>query len=485
MVGVEPDGSNKIGVAPGAKWIAVKAFSPFGGTDADLLAAGEWILAPTDAEGNPNPDMAPDIVNNSWGGGPGLDEWYRPMVQNWRAAGIFPEFSAGNTSPANPGGPGSIANPANYPESFATGATDINDDLANFSLLGPSPYDEIKPDISAPGVNIRSSVPGGGYEGGWNGTSMAGPHVAAVAALLLQANYSLTVEEVEDILTETAIPLTNDQYLESPNNGFGYGLVNALDAVSSVTDGIGQISGVVTEEGEDTEPPTFEHTPVESGYRGFELPISIVASDNISVTSVELNYSSGDETKTIEANRVDGNHLSGTYLATIPAEDVSGALEYSWSITDFGENVTESEVYPVELLDGIGVGYEEDFETVPEGWYSFGANDNWEWGKPQSGPGEAASGENVYATGLSEPYQDNANMTLVMPPVELDDTDAYLQFTHWYDIEEDFDFGSVFVSTDLNDWQPLEQFTGISDDWITTEVDLSEYAGRIFILALI
>ena len=175
MVGSEPNGTNQIGVAPGAKWIAVKAFTASGGSDANLLAAAQWILAPTDSNGNARVDLAPDVVNNSWGGGPGLDEWYRDVVRNWRAAEIFPEFSAGNTTLFNPGGPGSVAAPANYPESFATGATDINNKVASFSLRGPSPYGEIKPDISAPGVNIRSSVPGNGYEGGWNGTSMAGP----------------------------------------------------------------------------------------------------------------------------------------------------------------------------------------------------------------------------------------------------------------------------------------------------------------------
>ena len=102
MVGSEPDGTNQIGVAPGAKWIAVKAFTKDGGTDEDLLAAAEWILAPTDAEGNARVDMAPDIVNNSWGGGPGLDEWYRDVVIEWRNADIFPQFSAGNVTSSNP-----------------------------------------------------------------------------------------------------------------------------------------------------------------------------------------------------------------------------------------------------------------------------------------------------------------------------------------------------------------------------------------------
>ena len=143
----------------------------------------------------------------------------RHRLDAWRAAEIFPEFSAGNTTLGNPGGPGSVAVPANYPESFATGATDINNKVASFSLRGPSPYGEIKPDIIAPGVNIRSSVPGSGYEGGWNGTSMSGPAVAAVAALLRQVNADISVDEMEQVLMTTTTPLTDSQYPESPNHG--------------------------------------------------------------------------------------------------------------------------------------------------------------------------------------------------------------------------------------------------------------------------
>ncbi|ABV62106.1 S8 family peptidase [Bacillus pumilus] len=248
MVGSEPDGKNQIGVAPGAKWIAVKAFSEDGGTDADLLDAGEWILAPKDDAGNPHPEKAPDVVNNSWGGGPGLDDWYKDVVNAWRAADIFPEFSAGNTDLFNPGGEGSIANPANYQEAFATGATDQNNKLGSFSLQGPSPYGVMKPDIAAPGVNIRSSIPGKGYEDGWNGTSMAGPHVSAVVALLRQAQSDLSVEQIEQILIDTAKPLTDQQFPESPNNGYGAGLVDAREAITALTDGIGMVEGQVTNE---------------------------------------------------------------------------------------------------------------------------------------------------------------------------------------------------------------------------------------------
>ncbi|MCZ4142017.1 hypothetical protein BZG17_29945, partial [Escherichia coli] len=83
MVGSEPDGTNQIGVAPGAIWIAVRIFNPET-TDAIILDGGQWLLAPVDAQGNLHPELAPDVVNNSWGGGAGLDEWFRPMVQAWR-----------------------------------------------------------------------------------------------------------------------------------------------------------------------------------------------------------------------------------------------------------------------------------------------------------------------------------------------------------------------------------------------------------------
>lgn len=82
MVGSEPNGANQIGVAPGATFISVKAFSEDGGSDIDLLEAGEWVIAPKDASGNPHPEKAPDVVNNSWGAEQvsmsGTVQWYKP-----------------------------------------------------------------------------------------------------------------------------------------------------------------------------------------------------------------------------------------------------------------------------------------------------------------------------------------------------------------------------------------------------------------------
>ncbi|MFJ7934672.1 S8 family serine peptidase [Sporosarcina sp. NPDC096371] len=489
MVGSEPNGSNQIGVAPGAKWIAVKAFTAAGGTDRDLLAAAQWILAPTDADGNARVDLAPDIVNNSWGGGAGLDEWYRDVVKNWRAAQIFPEFSAGNTTATNPGGPGSVASPGNYPESFATGATDINNKVWSSSLRGPSPYAEIKPDISAPGVNIRSSVPGSGYEGGWNGTSMAGPAVSAVAALLLQVNANLTVDEIEQILLETATPRTDSEYPQTPNHGYGYGLVDAYAAVSSIFTGLGKLEGQVTRQGDDHEAPTFTHTAPGTTYEGMDLDLTIQVSDNISVASVVLNYKgTNGEWKAMDATRQSGDYQAGVYGVTISGEEIAGdSFEYKWTINDFGNNEVESENYTIEVKQGITVGYFENFETTPTGWTSFGENNTWEWGVPTSGPGNAASGEKVYATNLAGPYNSKMNATLLMPPVDLPEGNSYLQFKQWHNFEQSssgtaYDYGHIFISTDMQEWTQLLKVQGLSNAWLDAEVDLSAYSGqRVYI----
>ncbi|MFC5604785.1 S8 family serine peptidase [Sporosarcina koreensis] len=486
MVGSEPDGSNQVGVAPGAKWIAVKVFDAAGNTTDDiLLAAAQWILAPHDRNGNVRVDLAPDVVNNSWGGGRGLDEWYRDVVINWRNAEIFPEFSAGNTTLSNPGGPGSIAVPANYPESFATGATDINNKVASFSLRGPSPYGEVKPDIIAPGVNIRSSVPGSGYEGGWNGTSMSGPAVSAVAALLRQANATITVDEMEQILTSTAVPLTDSQYPTVPNNGYGHGLVDAYAAVSTIASGLGTLSGQVTQHGEDDEAPVYEHTaPVET-YAGMDLDLSIQVSDNISVSSVTFQYlDANGDWQTKGATRKSGDYKSGVYGVTVSGDAIAGnAFTYKWTINDFGNNEVTTEEYTVDVKQGITVGYFEDFETTPIAWESFGANDKWEWGIPTSGPNNAASGEKVYATNLSGLYLNNMNATLVMPPVDLPEGNSYLQFKHWHEFEKStagttWDYGHVVISTDRQNWTRLLKVDGSSNGWVDVQVDLSAYSGQ-------
>ena len=482
MVGGEPNGSNQVGVAPGAKWISAKVFDSAGSTtDAALLSAAEWIMAP-----GGRVDLAPDVVNNSWSGGSGVDEWYRETVKAWRAADIFPMFSAGNVTYANPGGPGSVATPANYPESFAVGATDNENIVANFSLRGPSPYGEIKPDISAPGVAIRSTLPAGKY-GTNNGTSMASPAVAGVVALLRQANSNLTVSEIEEILINTAVPLTDSQYPESPNHGYGNGLVDAYSAVSSILEGAGIIEGIVTKQVIDSEPPTYEYEAPIEVYSNMDLELTVNAKDDVSILSVELAYqTSGSEWKTVPATRTSGDYKQGEYTVTVPKDEVNvGTIKYSWIINDFGSNTVTSEEYVLIVNPGITVGYLEDFESEPTGWISYGEKNSWEWGIPTSGPETAASGEKVYATNLDGPYEKDMDATLEMLPIDLPEETTFLQFKGWHNFTELYGYehyGRVMISTDKENWTELQRFTRKSEGWESHEIDLTAYSGeRVYI----
>ncbi|ANE48786.1 hypothetical protein SY83_07665 [Paenibacillus swuensis] len=489
MVGSEEDGDYQIGVAPGAKWIAVRAFTSNYTYDTYMLAGGQWLLAPMDKQGRLHPEMAPDVVNNSWKSGSGKDEWYRPIVEAWRAAGIFPVFSAGNTQyDWDTGEAGSIANPANYPESFATGAVDSNGQLTNFSLRGPSPYGELKPEVSAPGVNIGSSVPKGFYES-WSGTSMAAPHTSAIAALLLQANRSLTVDQLEEVIQNGATPRTDTEYPSSPNQGYGYGIVNALQAVNSVIEGAGKVSGTVMVKGSDTQVPVITHTPLVSIFKDVEAVLTANVKDNISVSSVQVfGRVSGTESYiSFPMKRTYGDARDGNYTAIVPESMVQLAgLEYYIQITNYGKNVIETPVYRVDVSNGITPGYVQDFETDLNGFtIQTKSGMPWAWGIPTAGPRAAYSGKKVLSTSLNKLYELETEAEIIMPPIDLTKSDegGFISFKQWYDIETK-DAGSVWIASEESNYEYVQQLTltGTGKAWNTKFLDLKKYAGqRIFL----
>ena len=233
MVG-DDGGDNQIGVAPGAQWFAAKGCESRSCSDTALLASMQFMLAPTDLNGaNPNPDLRPHIVNNSWGGGP-VDSRYQDAVQAWVAAGVFPVFSNGNSGP----GCGTAGQPALFPESYAVGNYTIGHTIAFDSSRGPAPepYAGIKPNISAPGTNVRSAWNDGGYVA-ISGTSMAAPHVSGAIALLWSASDLLgDIEATKDLLNDTAIPVVDLTCGGEPefNNVWGHGRLNAYAAVQAV-----------------------------------------------------------------------------------------------------------------------------------------------------------------------------------------------------------------------------------------------------------
>jgi len=251
MVGGDGDGplTPDIGVAYGARFIAAKVLDSNNSfCCASLVINGaQWMLDP---DGNPATPDFPHVINNSWYFFDPNYTAYYGSVAAWRAAGIIPIFCIGNEGPD----PATTRSPAHYDNCVGVGGTSSIDGAYFFTSRGPSPSgavfpdDRRKPDISAPGNLVTSSVPGGGYED-WSGTSMAAPHVAGTIALMLEKasammlpaakspgtlghlrGVALTYDEILSILESSAVDLGDTGY----DHTYGYGRIDAFAAVSDV-----------------------------------------------------------------------------------------------------------------------------------------------------------------------------------------------------------------------------------------------------------
>ncbi len=237
---------NQIGVAPGARWIGCRNMNVGYGSPARYLECFEFFLAPYPVDGTPAEGisyLAPDLTTNSWGcpASEGCSwDTLQAAVQAQMAAGIVTVSSAGNDGSSC----SSVSSPvAIYGETLTVGALSSGSDtIASLSSRGPVTVDgsnRIKPDISAPGISVRSCLNGGGY-GSMSGTSMACPHVAGGMAVMLAAFPQLigNVYYAEQRLTFSAHRISTSSCSSIagvyPNNVYGWGRLDLACAVPGV-----------------------------------------------------------------------------------------------------------------------------------------------------------------------------------------------------------------------------------------------------------
>ena len=445
---------DSIGVAPGSEWIAANPIGQGVGSefDNDVINVYQWF---SDPDGDPfSVDDVPDVIQNSWRinegfGGNYTDcdtRWWAAM-DNVEAAGTVLTFSAGNEGPGSTT-IGSPADRATTPlNAFSVGAVDATNfgypfPIASFSSRGPSGCagNAIKPEIAAPGVDVYSSVPGGGYQqSGWSGTSMAGPHVAGVVALMREADPNVEVDVIKQILLETA----RDAGAAGEDNSYGWGIIDAYEAVIRVATGLGQLDGDVTNTSNGgTAIPGVNIEVLESGrnfqsdsighYHGFSefgtvtveashpsfatvtvpgvvlvegeitnLDFSLVDTGNPTVSDVSFlpyqsetgvdvlcrinDFSALSDTRIVY--RVDGGSWldagmgpvqDDIYSGTIPAQTIGATIEFYVSATDVASNVgTEPANAPVDVFSYIAAAlfFAEDGEDGT-GWTLSNSGDS-------------------------------------------------------------------------------------------------------------
>lgn len=213
IVGAEDNDIGVVGVAPQAYLYSVKvlAFDSTGSTS-DIVSGLEWSV-----------DNGMQVINMSLGSEDDSISVGRAIYNTYNA-GVLIIAAAGNSGNAVGSGD-NIDYPAKYDSVISVGATDIKDNRARFSSTGPSL------ELSAPGDHILSTLNWNKY-GVLSGTSMAGPHVTGVAALIMSAEPGITNSRVRIRMQATAQNMHSERGGFKARELYGYGIVDAVRSVS-------------------------------------------------------------------------------------------------------------------------------------------------------------------------------------------------------------------------------------------------------------
>ncbi|UCD75024.1 MAG: S8 family serine peptidase [Phycisphaerales bacterium] len=486
---------DEIGVAPGAQWIhcAVIDRVSISQTVADAILSFQWLLDPNE-DPSSNWDV-PAVCSNSWGlmtvhGYPPCDQTFWVYLDNCEAAGIVILFSAGNE------GTSGLRRPADRAtddyRTCAVAAVDANNPswpIASFSSRGPTyctPDNTAatKPDIAAPGVDVRSSVPGGGYSY-YSGTSMASPHVNGVVALMRQANPDLSVEQIKQIIYDTAYDLG----IPGEDNDYGWGMIDAYEAVLLALSSVNL---------------TFDFPngrPEFINPNGGETIRVVVSGESVEPKpgSGKFYYGTGTEYTEVAMDEVEPN----VYDAVFPAFDCGAIVYYYFSAETMDNDIVYNPytapdyTYHGTAYSGIAYDFQDDFET-DQGWTvedSGGlTTGTWERGIPQGGgdrgdpPSDADGSGQCYVTGLADGDNDidDGTTTLISPVMDATLQDGIISYYRWYSNSFGNDPYNDIFYVDVSDdagatWVNLETVgpggSEVSGGWYHKEFLLADIPG--------
>lgn len=427
-------GNNGIGVT-GVNWevslVAVKIFSDSGLTNTAAIVTGiDYSTA-----------IGVDVTNNSWGGGAYSEAIYE-AISRANDAGILFVAAAGNSSSDNDRAP---HYPSSYelPNIIGVASTDRNDRLSSFSSYGKTTVH-----VAAPGSDIFSTIPNGGY-GFKSGTSMATPHVTGLVALVKSHFPEASHLQIKDRILSTSSKLPQLENFVMHGRIDAYSALEEDEIPPSQPDKLAILS---------TGLRSLHLSWQASGDDGLEGKASryeirtfssAISDENWELAS-PVSFSVVDENEDFITAEISGLEFNASGYLAIKAFDNVG------NVSEVSDSISFSLKAAAIVFENLG-DIQHGFDVIEPSWGSEQLDDRL-----------------IIACSPGKPYDNNINSSIVTQQFSVSDPDMVLEVKSRYDLETRYDFAYIEIQTGESDWQTLQVLNGYSD-WTSIFIELKPY----------